>query len=40
MTAYRDGVPVPTRLREAIRAKGPTVVYGDEERKKLERFFN
>lgn len=30
-----NGVPVPVRLREAIRAKGPTVVYGDEERKKL-----
>ncbi|MGD9740295.1 MAG: DUF2849 domain-containing protein [Bauldia sp.] len=30
-----DGKPVPVRLRELIRAKGPTVVYGDEERKKL-----
>ena len=30
-----DGVPVPVRLREAIRAKGPTVVYGDAERAKL-----
>ena len=30
-----DGVPVATRLREAIRAKGPTVVYGDAERAKL-----
>ncbi|MGV8841163.1 MAG: DUF2849 domain-containing protein [Bauldia sp.] len=30
-----NGVPEPLRLREAIRAKGPTVVYGDEERKKL-----
>lgn len=33
--AIENGVPVPTRLREAIRAKGPTVVYGDEERAKL-----
>jgi hypothetical protein len=30
-----DGVPVPVRLREAIRAKGPTIVYGDAERAKL-----
>lgn len=27
--------PVPVRLRERIRADGPTVVYGDEERVKL-----
>ena len=31
-----DGVPVPVRLRERIRAeRGPTVVYGDAERAKL-----
>ena len=31
-----DGVPVPVRLREKIRAdRGPTVVYGDAERAKL-----
>ena len=31
-----DGVPVPVRLRERIRAKrGPTVAYGDAERAKL-----
>ncbi len=31
-----DGVPVPVRLRERIRAeRGPTVVYGDAERTKL-----
>lgn len=30
-----DGVPVPVRLRELIRAKGPTVGYGDEERRRL-----
>jgi hypothetical protein len=33
--SVEDGVPVPTRLREAIRAKGPTVVYGDAERERL-----
>ena len=28
-----DGVPVPVRLRERIRAeRGPTVVYGEAER--------
>jgi hypothetical protein len=32
-----DGVPVPQRLREKIRAdRGPTVVYGDAERAKLQ----
>ena len=31
-----DGIPVPARLRERIRAeRGPTVVYGDAERAKL-----
>jgi hypothetical protein len=31
-----DGIPVPVRLRERIRAeRGPTVVYGDAERAKL-----
>ena len=30
-----DGRPVPVRLRERIRAEGPTVVYGDAERAKL-----
>jgi hypothetical protein len=27
--------PVPARIRERIRAEGPTVVYGDAERAKL-----
>ena len=32
-----EGVPVPVRLREKIRAdRGPTVVYGEAERQKLE----
>ncbi len=32
-----DGVPVPVRIREKIRADGgPTVVYGEAERQKLE----
>lgn len=32
-----DGVPVPVRIREKIRADGgPTVVYGEAEREKLE----
>ncbi len=32
----KDGVPVPARLRERIRAdRGPTVVYGEAERAKL-----
>lgn len=30
-----DGKPVPVRLRERIRAEGPTVVYGDAEYAKL-----
>jgi len=31
-----DGVPVPIRLRERIRAeRGPTIAYGDAERAKL-----
>jgi hypothetical protein len=29
------GLPVPVRLRELIRAQGPTVDYGDEERARL-----
>ena len=34
--AVTDGIPVPVRLREKIRAdRGPTVVYGDAERAKL-----
>jgi len=34
----KDGVPVPSRLRERIRAeRGPTIVYGDAERAKLEQ---
>ncbi len=32
------GVPVPVRLRERIRAeRGPTVVYGDAERARLQQ---
>jgi hypothetical protein len=31
----KDGVPVPVRLRELIRARGPTVDYGDAERARL-----
>ena len=30
-----NGRPVPRRLREQIRAIGPSVDYGDEERKRL-----
>jgi Protein of unknown function (DUF2849) len=31
-----DGAPVPTRLRERIRAeRGPTIAYGEAERAKL-----
>ena len=31
-----DGVPVPVRLREKIRAdRGPTIAYGEAERAKL-----
>ena len=34
--AVADGVPVPARLREKIRAeRGPTIVYGEAERAKL-----
>jgi hypothetical protein len=33
----RDGVPVPARIRERIRAEGPTVVYGDVEYNALTR---
>ncbi len=29
------GKPVPARIRERIRAEGPTVVYGDAEYEKL-----
>jgi hypothetical protein len=33
-----EGVPVPVRLREKIRAdRGPTVVYGHDEVTKLAR---
>lgn len=33
-----DGVPIPVRLRERIRAeRGPTVIYGDAERAKLNQ---
>ncbi len=31
----QNGKPVPVRLRERIRTDGPTVVYGEAERKKL-----
>ena len=31
----KDGVPDPVRLRERIRAEGPTVDYGDAERARL-----
>jgi hypothetical protein len=31
-----DGKPVPERLRELIRARGPSVDYGDAERKRLQ----
>ncbi len=31
-----DGKPVPERLRELIRARGPTVDYGEAERKRLQ----
>jgi hypothetical protein len=30
-----EGRPVPVRLRERIRAEGPTVLYGEAERAKL-----
>jgi hypothetical protein len=30
-----DGQPVPKRIRERIRAEGPTVAYGEAERAKL-----
>jgi hypothetical protein len=30
-----NGVPVPVRLRELIRAQGPTVDYGEAERTRL-----
>ncbi|MCX5495915.1 DUF2849 domain-containing protein [Kaistia dalseonensis] len=30
-TTVEDGVPVPVRLRERIRAAGPTVAYGEAE---------
>jgi hypothetical protein len=33
--AVDDGKPVPERLRELIRARGPTVDYGEAERKRL-----
>jgi len=33
----RDGAPEPIRLRERIRAVGPSIVYGHEERERLTR---
>lgn len=33
----KDGVPVPERLKERIRAKGPTVDYGKDEVARLGR---
>jgi sulfite reductase (NADPH) hemoprotein beta-component len=33
--AIADGLPVPVRLRERIRAEGPTVAYGAAERARL-----
>ena len=32
-----DGLPVPARIRERIRAQGPTVRYGDAEYSALSR---
>ena len=34
---HEDGVPVPTKLRERIRAEGPTIPYGAEM--KFESFY-
>ena len=31
-----DGIPSPNRLREQIRAVGPSVDYGETERRRLE----
>jgi hypothetical protein len=31
-----DGKPVPVRLRERIRAEGPTIAYGEAEYAKLQ----
>ena len=33
--SLRDGRPVPDRLRERIRAIGPSVDYGEDERRRL-----
>ena len=33
--AFEDGKPVPARIRERIRAEGPTVPYGELEQAKL-----
>ncbi len=33
----RDGAPVPEKLKERIRAKGPTVDYGKDEVARLNR---
>jgi hypothetical protein len=33
----KDGVPVPEKLKERIRAKGPTVDYGKDEVARLRR---
>lgn len=30
-----DGKPVPSRMRERIRAVGPSVAYGEDERRQL-----
>ena len=35
--AIVDGVPVPARIRERIRAEGPTVAYGEAEYTALHR---
>ena len=35
--AIVDGKPVPARIRERIRAEGPTVVYGEAEYAALNR---
>jgi hypothetical protein len=35
--AVVDGRPTPTRIRERIRAEGPTVIYGEAEYAALNR---
>ena len=32
-----DGKPVPARIRERIRAEGPTVLYGEAEYEQISR---